>query len=98
MVPSSTVHFSLPTSTQLVRSLPLKRRTHCSPGYSGRLVGTCAAIVTGMVSTHSTLIAIHDLGTGRPMSSSWRIQPLGIIPRAVGCAHGGDPRHPLGHE
>ena len=41
MMPSSTVHFSLPTSVQPVRSLPLNNCTQSSPGGFGR--GSAAA-------------------------------------------------------
>src|SRR6188508_2607081 len=39
MAPSSMTHFSLPTSTQFVRSLPLNNWTHCSLGCRVRVAG-----------------------------------------------------------
>ena len=42
ITPFSTVHFSLPTAFQPVRSWPLKRLTHSSLGNFGRFVGSAA--------------------------------------------------------
>src|SRR3954464_1069297 len=61
MSPSSTVHFSFPTSTQLVRSLPLNSFTHCSPGCGARLRGGCAHKRTGTANSSKARFIVISL-------------------------------------
>src|SRR5687767_1363600 len=65
MTPSSTTHFSLPTSTQLVRSLPLNSWTHCSLGCRVRVEGACAELGAGSAQTIIATQARDDAGKAR---------------------------------
>src|SRR5215210_885117 len=79
MTPSSTVHFSLPTSTQFVRSFPLNSCTHCSPGYGARPFGACGALDVATTTEMQTInknldiVRFIDSSTAAFSASSYQL-------------------------